>query len=263
MKTPQALPLLLLLVAACAATPALSGADPVTEISASEPAAGPPLSARGAFGRAVRARMMGDLSRARDLLRVARTSDPGSARVARELGRVLLMLGQDDEAVAVLENAARLGKGATAGLLELSEAYRRAHRVPDAIDCLLRLHREDPRNEHPVQMLHALWLVFGYEGEGLRFFSALTAEWPDWALAHEALGDFQIRHGDTLEALASYRRAAERGGSVQSLNRKMMLVERKLSAHEVSSDSGLGVPAETRTPPPAGPSLPDPAGAGR
>jgi len=200
-----------------------------------------------AYAMGVRCMLQHRWGDAIDYLAEAARRDPSSARVRRELGRVLLLEARDDEALRWLEEAAALAPESSAGLLELAEGYRRTGDTERALDCLWALHEKRPQQDEPLILLHALLLVLEREQEGVQLFTWVALETrPDWPFAQEALGDFLLRTGRIAEAEGYYEDALQMGGSVRSLSRKLQLIEqRRAQDDEAPPDPGLDLTAAT------------------
>lgn len=231
----------------CASTAGMTGHE-TGELS-------PKWQAVAAFGRGVRARWEGRFPAARVELERAVSLDPQSARVRRELGRVLLLSEDLPGATEVLESAVSLNPTSVRGLEDLSEAYRRQRRHDDAIGLLQRVRELAPDRIHTVYLLHALLLVTNRTEDGRRMFQELAeGRYSHMPFAHEGLGDFLFRGGMPSEAEACYRHAIALGGLTRGLERKLRLAqERALAATDASTppttDPGLRVAAP---PSPAG-----------
>jgi Flp pilus assembly protein TadD len=178
--------------------------------------------------------------------------DPLSGRVQLELGRALLIGGDDEAAQQALLEMRRLRPDSSLGILELAESHRRKGDLDQALRCMLDLHRRHPTRDRPLLLIHALMLVTGRIQEGVQLFSAVTRiHRPDWSFAREALGDFLLRTGQTKLARSYYQAAVELGGISTSLERKLSLVKRKLALQDAPSPAshpGLRVPATSPAP---------------
>jgi tetratricopeptide (TPR) repeat protein len=160
-----------------------------------------------------------------------------------------------EAALPHLEWARELDPASGAGLLELSECYRKLDRTREAIDALVELHRLRPLEEQPLYLLHAMLLAAQQDQEGLELFRGVALEVrPYWPFAHEALGDFLLHSGDPRRAEVSYLRALELGSRHTNLQRKLDLARRKAlelsdARRASTADPGLPLPASPGTSP--------------
>jgi len=216
--------------------------------------------AHRAWAKGLDRRARGDFAAAVESFLEAAELDPTSVIPRREIGRMLLAVGHNEEALLFLVSARR--EGDFRGLLELSICHRRLGNYAGAISVLTELHSLRPYEKLPLLQLHALLLLEGRAHEGLALFKQVVdRELPAWSFSHEAHGDFQLRTGSLEGALQSYVQASKLGGLTESLERKTALALRRIATRASLPGSdpaprpGLGLPASSRAPETSGRAL--------
>jgi len=134
---------------------------------------------------------------------------PANALAQFQLGRVLALVGMDEQAVPHLEAATRGNPAPMGAVLELAMAEQRLGKQEEAIPLFQQAVALDPHNPTALANLGLALTQTGKAKEALPIYQRALAETPNDPVAHQDLGVAYLQQSDFDGAIAQFEKAQE------------------------------------------------------
>lgn len=155
----------------------------------------------------------GDAAAAVAHYRNALAESPADPDVLNNLGLMLDLTGQPNEAREFLADALRIAPDHVEARMNLAALDREAGRAEEALRGYERAVQDDPRKFDAVNALAALYLEQGRGDDALRLFRQASALRPSDRGAADQLGRLLLQSGQWDEARAHFERMAARNST--------------------------------------------------
>jgi Flp pilus assembly protein TadD len=165
--------------------------------------------ARALFERGVAQFKAGDLEGAEVSLRAAREAEPNNVAVLANLGVVLAQRGKFEAAVEVYQQALKVNPRAHRLHLNLGIAHFKRNDFAAAIASLEQFRRADAEDSQGRELLALSYMQAGRFADAKGMLSALIASHGEKLPYLYALGQAQIKAGDTAGGEQTFRRMFE------------------------------------------------------
>ncbi len=161
--------------------------------------------------------------------------DPAADYIARKIPILLIRTGQEDKAVAWLEQYLQEHPRETGSRMLLAKILIRKNRFDAAVRQYAIIHEQDPRDLMPLLLLSELYVTEKKNDLALKTLrQALEIDAGSYP-AHVLLARLHVRTGDMDRALAEYRRALEINWSADlEMEMAELLVREKKYAQAVA-----------------------------
>jgi predicted O-linked N-acetylglucosamine transferase (SPINDLY family) len=160
-----------------------------------------------ALAQGTRHQQAGQLAEAERLYRLALQADPQNAQALNLLGTIAMLVGQPDQAVALLNQAIRIDRSQPAYHVNLGEAHRLCGDLDAAVACTQAALRLQPNLQPARYNLSCLYHQQGNLSAAESWARQAVKAVPDDPKARAQLGRVQHDQGKFAEAEASFRRA--------------------------------------------------------
>ncbi len=132
---------------------------------------------------------------------------PRDARIALAAGKALADIGQDKQAVPILENAVKLAPGSSEAAYQLALCLQRVDRLPEAIDLLRNVVASDANNSDALVNLGLALSQAHQAKDAVPLLKRAIALRPDNATAHQDLAAAFVQINQVDDAIVELKTA--------------------------------------------------------